>query len=212
LYLYETHTIMLPPPPANSEHKKVVIVDDAPHYVYVIQKKLERTCNCNVVATYASGIPFLEQCTNFHFDLVILDFELPHFSGLETFYRLRKLLPDVPVLFLSQFQFKEYFEEACRNPNTAFVSKQATNELCQQVVHLFDTGYLVQKTALSDAELEMLLLICNETDNAGIALKFNTSEETIKKRKLHLAQKLSITNHPTSFLKWALRNGVYQLS
>jgi DNA-binding NarL/FixJ family response regulator len=177
----------------------------------VVTKKLERECTCKVIASFNSGITFLEQWNQLQADLIILDFELPHISGLETFHRFRKLAPEVPVLFLSMFQFNEYFEEACQHPFTAYVSKQSVNEICAHVKEMFTTGTVSRPTILSDSEKQLVLLICNENDNAGIAKLLNTSEETVKKRKQHLAHKLGINNHATAFLKWALRNGLYSI-
>lgn len=192
---------------------EIIIIDDSSHYVYAIRRKLEQDCNCLVTATYLSGDSYLNTITyeTPKPGLIILDFELPGISGLETFYRLRKIWNDLPVLFLSAYGFREYVEEVLKYPYTTYVSKQDTDTLCKVVKQIRQLGCTEITPVLSKVEKELLTLICDGLDNTHIARELNVSAETVKKRKHVLARKLNVRNDSSSFVKWALANNYYQL-
>ena len=43
----------------------------------------------------------------FHFDLILLDIEMPGMNGIETFERMKSFVPEIPVIFLTASGLEE---------------------------------------------------------------------------------------------------------
>lgn len=78
---------------------KVLIVDDSPSSIHIVQNALQ---NSGVeVLSAECAAEALEAIAHCHPDVVILDIVLPDRSGLESFDRIQKLDPTVPVIFIT---------------------------------------------------------------------------------------------------------------
>lgn len=78
--------------------KKILIIDDEPSVCLFLRHSLERQ-NFTVEEAHTGAIG-IERFSTFDPDLIILDFGLPDFSGLEVLKHLRKITK-VPILFLT---------------------------------------------------------------------------------------------------------------
>lgn len=66
-----------------------------PHILFLKQKGYE-------VITVSNGRDALEMSEKEHFDLIILDENMPGLSGLETLSRIKETNPDVPVVMITK--------------------------------------------------------------------------------------------------------------
>ena len=73
-----------------------------PHILFLKQKGYE-------VITVSNGRDALEMSEKEHFDLIILDENMPGLSGLETLSRIKETNPDVPVVMITK-------NEECKKP------------------------------------------------------------------------------------------------
>jgi two-component system OmpR family response regulator len=78
---------------------RALVVDDETALAELLSMAL-RYEGCDV-RTAGDGAGALRTARDFRPDVVVLDIMLPDFDGLEVLHRLRRDLPDVPVLFLT---------------------------------------------------------------------------------------------------------------
>lgn len=81
--------------------KKVLVADDEAHILHVVSMKL-RNAGFEVI-TAMDGEEALELCLAEKPDLIITDFQMPFFSGLEVCQRLRaeESTRDIPAIMLT---------------------------------------------------------------------------------------------------------------
>ncbi len=85
--------------------KKILIVEDDEKFARVLSKQLVK----NDYIVYHSGTlsDFLKTAKDVKFDLVLLDLGLPDSSGLETYEKVSKMIPDIPVVVLTGLDDEE---------------------------------------------------------------------------------------------------------
>ena len=114
----------------------VLLVDDDPMVRAVMQEALQDLGLTVVPAR--DGADALTQCQNAELPirLVILDMIMPVMDGAETFTRLRRLQPDVPILVYSGFALEQSTSASFAAGNWKFLRKPFTNEELRGVVGL----------------------------------------------------------------------------
>jgi CheY-like chemotaxis protein len=112
-----------PPPTPATKRRSLLVVDDEP-MVLVLAKQVLSEAGFEVV-TAQSGF----ECLDFfrkrphHFDLILLDLNMPFMDGEETFGRLRSLRPDVSVLLITGFIAQERLERMLSAGMIGFLRK-----------------------------------------------------------------------------------------
>jgi DNA-binding response OmpR family regulator len=89
------------------------------------------------VVTAGSLTEGLELAKEFSFSLCILDVRLPDGSGIELCQRLRKLQPDVPIVYYSAYADNAAREEALSRCGDGYLTKPTSaTELEQTIARL----------------------------------------------------------------------------
>jgi ActR/RegA family two-component response regulator len=92
--------------------KKILIVEDDEKFARVLSKQLIKN---NFEGSYAGSLSeFLDVLKKGEFDLVLLDLGLPDSSGLETYEKISKMIPDVPVVVLTGLDDEKVAVEAVK--------------------------------------------------------------------------------------------------
>lgn len=79
--------------------KKIMIVDDEADTIYLVRSILE--AEGFEVVSADSGTECLEMLDTEKPDAILLDIMMPDMDGWETFHKVKKELPDVPISILS---------------------------------------------------------------------------------------------------------------
>lgn len=87
-----------------------------PHILFLKQKGYE-------VVTVSNGRDALEQCEKEHFDLIILDENMPGLSGLETLSRIKEMSPEVPVIMITKSEEENIMNQAIGNKIADYLIK-----------------------------------------------------------------------------------------
>ena len=87
-----------------------------PHILFLKQKGYE-------VVTVSNGRDALEQCEKEHFDLIILDENMPGLSGLETLSRIKEISPEVPVIMITKSEEENIMNQAIGNKIADYLIK-----------------------------------------------------------------------------------------
>ena len=80
---------------------RILLVDDNAHGLSARKNVLEELGHRIVTAT--SGADALEQFSHQKFDLVVTDYKMPRMDGIELIARLRKSVPELPVILVSGY-------------------------------------------------------------------------------------------------------------
>ncbi len=92
---------------------RVLLVDDSPRFLEALGRFLSFETSVAVVGQALSGLEALEQAMRLGPDLVLLDWAMPHMSGLETARRL-KALPNAPYVVMVTLYDSPEFRAAAR--------------------------------------------------------------------------------------------------
>lgn len=75
------------------------------------------------VVTVSNGRDALEKAENEHYDLIILDENMPGLSGLETLSRIKISSPDVPVIMITKSEEENIMNQAIGNKIADYLIK-----------------------------------------------------------------------------------------
>lgn len=157
----------------------------------------------------------LEAAEKRHWDVVLLDINMPGRSGLEVLQDLKRLHPQLPVVVLSVFAEKDYAVRAFKLGASGYVSKQsASGELLAAIRKALGGGrYVTPLLAealaatvagaapavphelLSNRELQVLRLVALGKPLKEIAAEFSLSEKTIGTYRTRISQKLGLSTN-----------------
>lgn len=95
------------------EKRKILVVDDEEEFCRNLKDILEME---NYEATTAyDGFKGLELVKQNGFDVVIMDVKMPVMDGVETFKKMKKIVPDTPVILVTAYAVEELLKDALRN-------------------------------------------------------------------------------------------------
>jgi len=112
---------------------RVLLVDDYEPWRRFVRSKLQKETELEVVGESADGLQAIQQAQQLRPDLILLDLGLPTINGIETARRLRRLLPQSQILFLSQESSPDVVREALNTGARGYVIKQRANDLLRAV-------------------------------------------------------------------------------
>lgn len=113
-----------------SKMYKVLAIEDSQSDAKLIAASLENVTLIHRfdlvhVATLDEGIRILEG--GLDIDVLLLDLNLPDSSGIETFYKVHKLFPDLPIIILTSTTIEESYINAIDEGAQDFVAKDSLN-------------------------------------------------------------------------------------
>jgi len=153
---------------------RILHVEDTPDDSEVVRRLLEKEWGeCDFVRV--ETLPqFKEAVQNRTFDLILSDYRLPGFTGMEALEIARTSTPDVPFIFISGLMGEEKAIESLRNGATDYVLKDRLKHLVPAVRR----ALLEAKEHLLNRELQQRLLEASRlqtvsTLSTGISHDFN---------------------------------------
>lgn len=115
------------------EKFRVLVVDDYEPWRQFLRSAFRKRTELEIVGESSDGLQAIQQAKELEPDLILLDLGLPTIDGIETARRLRKLLPQSKILFLSQESSPDIVQEALSTGARGYVVKPGLNELLQAV-------------------------------------------------------------------------------
>lgn len=95
-----------------------------PHILFLRQKGYE-------VVTVTNGRDALDKVEAEHFDLIILDENMPGLSGLETLSRIKEFAPQTPVVMITKSEEEDIMNQAIGNKIADYLIKPVNpNKSC----------------------------------------------------------------------------------
>jgi two-component system, NarL family, response regulator LiaR len=212
-----------------SEPVTVLIVDDHLLVRQGVRAFLETQPDIRVVGDAGSGEEAIQLATDLVPDVVLMDLVMPGIDGVEATRRVRRVSPRSQVLVLTSYHQDEHIFPAIRAGALSYLLKDVSPlELAEAVrkaargeamLHPRVAARVVQElqgaradafnpwSDLSERELEVLRLIADGVDNAGIAEQLVISEKTVKSHVSNILSKLHVGDR-TQAAVYAWREGV----
>jgi DNA-binding NarL/FixJ family response regulator len=199
---------------------KIALVDD--HQLF--RKSLSFLINAmegmQVVYDSDDGNDFLKYIKTAPIDLVLLDIQMPIISGFEVCKLLKEQNPDIKILIISQLTTKEAIHHVMECGANGFFTKNASPELLEVAIQnvlyegfYFDVGlsntlrevilwdkkthvhlHLNPDAKLSEREIQIIKMICQEKSSLEIASFMNITTRTVETHRNRLIKRLKVKN------------------
>ncbi len=119
--------------PSRRTHS-VLIVEDFQCFREFVRSTLAKRPDLQVIAEVSDGLEAVQKAVELKPDLILLDIGLPTMDGIEAARRIRALVPNAKIIFLSQETSAEVVEEALSTGACGYVVKaKARTELLAAV-------------------------------------------------------------------------------
>ena len=92
---------------------KTIIVDDEQWALRQVEQELKNAANIEIVGAFINPIEALKYALSNPVDFALLDVKMKGMDGIELGQELRRLYPDVIIVYISSYP--EYFSDAYRN-------------------------------------------------------------------------------------------------
>lgn len=209
--------------------RRVLLVDDHAVLRRGVRQLLAEDFPDAEFGEAGSGPTALEMVRDQSWDLVILDLSMPGRDGLDVLKEVRALTSGLPVLVLSMHGEEQYAIRALRAGAVGYVTKEsAPEELTRAVRKALEGGRYVSPTmaerlavavlesgsrppheALSDRELQVLLLLARGRSVKEIGVALALSEKTISTYRTRILDKMDMRSN-AELMRYALRLGLVE--
>jgi len=207
------------------------VVDDHAIMREGIRALLDLHDDIEVVGEASEGKEAVEKVMELTPDIVIMDIVMPEMDGLEATRRIRKAMPKMKILVLTQYENKEYIFSILKAGASGYIPKKALgSELVSAIRTLWQgESFLYPSTAtalieyylhrvneeepydqLTAREREILKLIADGCTSREIADTLYLSPKTVLGHRSRIMEKLDIHNR-TELIKYAIRKGLVSL-
>lgn len=205
--------------------KKILIADDHELIRKGLLQSISSFLYTEIIET-RNGKDALEKCIEFNPDLVILDIEMPFFSGYDVAKQLKSLRMDMKIIFLTMHKDEIMFNKALDLGVNGYVLKENTIseiEACMQSVAQGNyyispdiANLLVKRNmnsvslsesnlqiALTSTEKNVIALLAQMKTSQEIADELGVSLKTVKNHRNNICSKLNLSG-AHALLKYAI--------
>jgi DNA-binding NarL/FixJ family response regulator len=208
---------------------RVLIADDHSLMIDGIKTAIADTPDIQIVAEALDGLEVLKILKNQEIDVVLMDINMPLMDGLECTKEITLQFPKVKTIALTQYNETRFVKKMMRFGASGYLLKDTQrDELVEAIRSVYNgnqyfsnninNGFLASNEVnkikselpnLTERELEVLSLICNEHSGPEIAKQINVSFGTVEKHRANLMIK-SGSKNTAGLVRWALENNLVQ--
>ncbi|UHO39482.1 response regulator transcription factor [Chryseobacterium capnotolerans] len=213
------------------EHSKIKIgiVDDDLLFVQLLKSYIESNGNYQVVLTSTGGDQFLSEDLP-ALDILILDLRMANGDGLEVMTELSKQENEIKIIVLSSFYRRSFMGQMLKMGAHAFLSKEIELEELLVVINtVYNTGHYFSneqidvmrtqfsnklpefhafsKNELTEREIDVLRLVCQQLSTKEIADSLFISPKTVETHKTNLMIKTGVKNM-AGLVIYAVQNNI----
>lgn len=201
---------------------KVLLVDDHPIVRAGLETILNPQPDIEVIAQAGDGEAAVEQASQLHPDVVLMDLRLPGMSGVEAIRKIRAACPEVKILVLTTYEGDEDIHQALQAGAASYIVKGMQYDVLLRAIRRIHDGstFLPRGVSallderspdeLSAREREVLALMAEGMSNRAIAEQLGVTERTVKCHVGAILAHLGVTDRTQAVLA-ALRRGYVHL-
>lgn len=211
---------------------KIVLVDDEILFRKGVFFLLDREKNIEIIAEASNGVElvtFLNENEN-HPDIVIMDLKMPLLNGVEATKIIHKEYPQIKIIALTSYDSSSFIANMINVGAVSYLVKNTTpQELLKTINEVAVKGFyynekvlkVIQQTIsssknsksalnnnyLTNREVEVLQLICEQRTTAEIGEKLFISPRTVEGHRNNLLLKTESKNS-AGLVVYAIQNEI----
>ncbi len=183
-----------------------------------------------VVIEASNGLSLLGSLKDKKVDVAIVDYEMPDMDGLETTRQIRLKYPDIKIISLTMHNSSELILQLLDKGTNGFLLKDFDSERVVDAIYaVLENGYYfndhiskdmlhqVMKnkilkpkfgmSLLSEKEIQMIRLICEEKTSKEISDIMNISPRTVEGIRSKIISKINVKN-TAGIVLYAIKNNI----
>jgi DNA-binding NarL/FixJ family response regulator len=213
---------------------RILIADDHEIFLDSLSMLIATFPEVEVVGNCKNALEALDFLQNQTIDLLVTDYKMPKMSGIELTLQLRQKYPKIKVLMLSVSEEAEMIREAFQAGVWGYMMKKSGKAELQKAIESIKNGqrYFSESVVfelmrlgltdnipqneisqefnqLTEREIEIIRLICNELSSQEIAEKLFIAPKTVETHRHNILKKLGLKN-TVGLVKYALKNGLVE--
>ena len=211
---------------------KVIIADDHALFRAGVKTALSIKKDVELIAEADNGMQLLNMLKHVEPDVILLDIQMPIMDGIATLPEIRKLYPHVKVIILSMHNDHSMISKLMEIGANSYLTKNSDSEniynaikTCYEQEFFFNeltnkallTGLRTKRTdagsqqevSLSEKELTILKLMCEEKTTKEIADMVEISPRTVEAIRDKLKTKTGAKSM-AGLVMYAIKNGIIE--
>lgn len=213
---------------------KIILADDHELFRDGFSVMIKKQAQIDLIAEAENGQELLHLAMTLHPDVVITDIRMPKMDGIEVMHRMKKTLPHIGVIALTNFDEENLIVEMLEAGAKGYLLKSANKEEIVEAInkvykdkthYCFQTNaklaQLIAKSAFnpyrkkkpiqfSDRELAIIKMICQGLTNKEMAAQLFLSTRTIETHRENIMDKIE-ENSMAGLIIYAIKQGIYKL-
>lgn len=210
---------------------KYAIADDHEVFRQGLKLVLEDDRSLKFVCEAENGFALLKLIRKHEPDVALLDLKMPAMDGFATTKEIRKEFPEMKILILTMFDEEQFIISMLEAGANGYLTKNANPDEIKQAIHsVYESNYyfndlvsgamlkkLVNKNmgipkfrqtvTLSEREIQVLELICQEFTAAEIGEKIFLSVRSVEGIRSAMLEKVGVRNI-AGLVMYAVKNGI----
>ena len=215
----------------SSNTVRILLVDDHALVRQALADRLNIEQDLEVCATAEDALQAIDQAVEQQPDIILMDIDMPNLSCFDAGLRIKSLVKNTKIIFLSAFTYDHYIDSALSMGAHGFLSKSdSVQEVIQAISQVMlgqvyfseqikDRIVLDKKkpasvphtktrlSTLSPRELEVLGYIAQGKTTKQIATMMNISAKTVESHTTKLMAKLDLHNR-VELTRFAIREQI----
>jgi len=208
---------------------KVLIADDHALLRNGLKQLLAEERSIKEIGEAASGVETLQKLQGQHWDLLILDINMPDRSGIDILRQVRSTHPDTRILILSGFPERQYAVNVLRAGASGYLNKEMAPEelltavrtvlqgrryvtpaLAELLVNELDEDHdKPAHSKLSEREFQIFCKLAAGRAATDIAHELCISVKTVSTYRARIFEKLGFVSN-ADITAYALRNNLIE--
>lgn len=210
---------------------KIAIADDYKIFRDGLKVGLSTDENLNVMMEADNGEDLLKGLESTTPDVILMDLKMPIMDGMEATKLVRKKYPSIKVLVVTMYEDDKFIIHLMENGANGYLLKNAeSDEIRKSIYAVYENGYyfndLVNKALLkklvlknnfkpsfnqnidlTEREIQVLKLICEEKTAAEIGKEIFLSPRSVEGIRQRLIEKIGVRN-TAGIVMFAVKNGL----
>jgi DNA-binding NarL/FixJ family response regulator len=213
---------------------KVMIADDHALVREGIMAFLRMHDEIEIAGEASNGIEAIQKARELRPDIILMDISMPELGGIEATLEIKKTMPEIKILILTQYDDKAYVSRLLKAGVSGYILKHAVGTdliaaikavaqgesyLHSSIASKVIDGYLGTSSGmmiedpyekLTDREKQVLKLIAEGHSHKEIASMLNISVKTVIAHQTNISEKLDIRSR-AGLIKFAIYKGIIKL-
>jgi DNA-binding NarL/FixJ family response regulator len=213
---------------------KVILADDLPMFTEGLSLLLQHNGEIRLLATASNGIEVLRMLPETMPDVLVTDIQMPEMNGIELTMEIRQYYPQIRVIGLTMFKEDHLLVDMLEAGAKGYLLKTCTKEQLAEAILAVNAGgfYFCEHTSFqlskmigasriegfappqpglfSEAEVQIIQLICREFSSKQIGEELHLSLRTIEAYRHKIFDKTGAKNM-AGVVIYAIKTGLYKV-